>query len=652
MMRKTLGAALALMAFVSISSQAQTLFTYGNFSISKDEFLKAYTKNNIDKNANFSDSSLRSYIDLYALYKMKVKEAEKEKLDTIPTIKTELETYRNQLARNYLTDKEVTEKLTKEAYDRMKEDVHVAHILVASRSAEDTARAYAKIDSIYQQIKSGKADFASMAMKYSDDKGSAPKGGDIGFITALQVVYPFENVAYNTQPGQVSTPFRTQFGYHIIKVLEKRPSQGTVQVQQILLQTSQAQGAAGDAAAKAKADEIVSELRRGASFEDMVERYSEDKFTKNNGGKLEPFGVGRMTPVFENAAFALKNPGDISDPVRTEYGYHILKLVQKTPLDAYVNVAAGLQRRIENDGRAAVAKEAYQAKIEKDLGYKEFAANYASFLQAVPDDSLNQKTFDAKKYASMTAPLFEMGGKKYTQADFATFVATTTRGRIAGKKQRAFDDLLKMYKAKTINELQLANLEQNNKEFQGLMTEYHDGTLLFALMDKKVWGKASKDTTGLREFYAKNQSKYNWAPGFDGVVYQSGDPESLKTFAESVNAGTMVQAVLSKINTVEHPQIIQETHDGRYEFSAFSQLKASDYQEGKVTKMVNTGKPGTDFVIYARKIYNIAEPKTLDEARGPLISDYQNYLEQEWNQDLMKRYPVKIDNKVLKSLEK
>jgi len=650
-MRSVSTSLLFLFLFLHTAVAQKTIFTYGGTPVTQEEFLKAYEKNNADKKANFSESSIREYLELYALYKMKVREAKEEKLDTIPATSNEIQGYRMQLARNYLSDKEVSKRLAKEAYERMKEEVHVAHILIASRSMHDTAIAYKKIDSLYQAIQNRQADFSTIAMQYSEDKSTSSKGGDIGFITALQVVYPFENAAYSTPVGSVSAPFRTQFGYHILKVLDKRPSQGTVEVQQIMLLTPQSKGEEGVALAKAKADTVLQELKNGTSFETLVLKYSDDQYSKNNNGKLEPFGTGKMALEFEKAAFALQNPGDVSQPVRTDYGYHIIKLVKKTPLQAYETMENVLLRKIENDSRSIAAKEAYQKSVEKALNFKEYPENFEALLKAIPDDSLNSKIFSAAPYAHMNQPLFELKGKKYLQSDFATYVAKLTRGNIAGTKEKAFTDLLKMYKSTTIDDIQMEELEQNNTEYRDLLNEYRDGTLLFALMDKKVWTRASQDTAGLKTFFENNRSKYQWKPGFEGSVYQCGDVDYLKSFRDDINNGTDVPGALAKYNTPERPQTILETHTGRFEFNSFPQLQPKDYSEGKATRIVNDdGKPGTDFVIYARKVYLNAEPKTLEEAQGTVISDYQEYLEQQWSSDLKQKYPLEINEKVLRSL--
>lgn len=631
------------------SAQAQTLFTYGPNAVSKEEFLRVYQKNNAQKKPDFSAKSVNEYLDLYSLFRMKVKEAEQMRLDTTTAVRTELNNYKGQLARTYLSDKEVTKELVKQAYERMKEEVKVAHILIPVRPNEDTAKAYQKIDSIYNAIVSKKADFGEMAKQFSEDKSSAVKGGDIGYISALQVVYPFENAAYATAPGQVSKPFRTQFGYHIIKVEDKRKSKGQVQVAQIMIASPKSKGEQGIADARTKMDKIQAELKNGRKFEDLAKEYSDDKFSKDKGGVMEPFGVGKLMPEFENAAFALKNPGDIAQPIQTEYGLHLVKLVKKIPLEPFENVQDNLTRRVENDSRATVAKEAYQEKVKKQHGFKDYPENFAKVMAALPPADSKEKTFKADDFKSYTAPLFELNGKKYTQYDFMNYAEGLTKGSLLGNRETAMRDLYKMYQATTLNDLQQEELEKNNTDFRNLITEYRDGILLFDLMDKNVWSKASKDSVGLQEFYTAHKQKYQWQPGFEGTVYQSGSEVDLNKLKAELDKGGDVNEVMQKLTNDANPiQVSQQS--GRFEFTRFP-VDQSYFAEGKTSKVFRNDD-GTFSMVVANKLFKTPQERTLDEARGFAIADYQDYLEKKWNDELKAKYPVKVEEKTLKSIVK
>lgn len=640
------------------SANAQTLFTYGGLPVSKQEFLRVYQKNSINKKTDFSEPALREYLDLYSLFKMKVHEAEGMKLDTVQSIAAELDNYRHQLSKNYLTDKEVGAKLVTEAYDRMKEEVHVAHILISctqNASPADTAKAYAKIDSIYNAIVKGKADFAKMAGQFSDDRGTRESGGDIGYLTSLQTIYPFENAAYQTPVGKVSAPFRTQFGYHIVRVLDKRPARGEVQVAHILIATPKSKGEEGIAAARRRADSLETLLRKGVPFDTLVTHFSEDKLSVADKGVLQPFGAGRMVPAFENAAFALKKPGDISAPVQTEYGFHILRFIGKTPLKPFDSLKDNISRRIENDGRAQVARDQFMAKIKQQHGFKENPAAFRALMDrvaALPDTGARANSFSAADFRRMDAPLFELGGNKYTQSDFMSFAESLTHGRLNGPKSGVMTDIYKLYVERTVNDYEEHHLAETNTDFRNLMEEYRNGIMLFDLMDRNVWGKAGRDTIGLRSFYARNPNKWQWEPGFTGAVYHFKDEAALKKgMAILQKNNTAKDEEMYKVVNAEGTVDALNIQHGHFEFSRFKDVPQSGIVKGKLSTPVKA-TDGSYTVVRAENIYTQPTPKTLDEARGYAVAEYQDTLEKTWNAELRAKYPVKVDEQVFRSMVK
>lgn len=635
------------LATMALSATAQTLFTYGDNKVSKTDFLRVYQKNNLQNKTDFSAKAVTEYLDLYALFRMKVKEAEQIQLDTTAAVRNELENYKGQLARAYLSDKEVTNQLAKEAYERMKEEIQVAHILVAVRPGSDTAQAYKKIDSIYKAATSGGADFAALARQFSDDKATGANGGSIGYITALQVVYPFENAAYATKKGTIARPFRTQFGYHILKVTDRRPGQGKVQVAQIMIAAPKSRGDSAAQAANKKMNTLMGDLKVGASFEELAKQYSDDRFTKDKGGMMEPFGVGKMMPVFEQAAFALKKPGDLSDPIQTEYGIHLLKLVERIPLQPYDSIKDQLIRSVENDSRAGLAKEAYQNKVKQENGFKEYPEHFNSLLAAIEKRDTGKIVAD--QYKDMTATLFELSGKKYSQYDFAQYAASLTKGTLYGNRNTAIGDLYKMYQNAMLSDLQQTQLETSNVDYKNLITEYRDGILLFDLMDRKVWSKASNDSTGQQDYYRMHQAKYMWQAGFEGTVYQSNSESDLNALRLLLNAGGDATEALDQVNTVESPNKVSR-QEGRFEFSRFP-INASEFAAQKATSVFKN-PDGSFAFVFPNATYDSPQQKSFEDARGFVIADYQDFLEKQWNQQLKEKYPVKVEDKVMKSIVK
>jgi peptidyl-prolyl cis-trans isomerase SurA len=656
-MRKLILTGLATCSFMT-AAMAQTLFTFGSNPVSKDEFLRVYQKNSMNKKPDFSEPALREYLDLYSLFRMKVKEAEIQMLDTTPSIQTELNNYRKQLAKNYLTDEEVTNRLMHEAYDRMKEEVHVAHILILSSQmapSADTVESYRRIDSIYNALTKKNADFGELAKKFSDDKGSKATGGDIGFITALQTVYPFENAVYSTPVGKISKPFHTQFGYHIVKVIEKRPARGELKVAQILISTPESRGEEGIAAARKRIDSIEADLKMNVPFDQLVKKYSDDKFSINDGGVMPTFGVGKWAPEFENAAYALKNPGDISGPVKTNYGFHIIKLIQKYPLKPFDSLQATIKKKVDNDSRSSVAHEIYMNKVKQKNGFKEYPANLDAIGEAfshIPDTGKNANSFKASDYKNMNQPLFTLAGKTYNQSDLIGFAETLTRGRIMGPKKAVVKDIYSMYVNNIVNDLQEHMLVEEKPEFRNLMEEYRDGIMLFELMDRNVWGKASKDTTGLKAFYETRKNKYLWEPGFTGAVYhfknETAKNEGIKLLNKK--GGMKDEDLVKKLNKDTIPDAVTIQH-GRYEFSKFNDFPQAALVKGKMTE-VKKNADGSYTVVKVEEVYSQPTPKSLDEARGYAIAEYQDYLEKQWNEEMRRKYGMKLDEGVFKSIVK
>ncbi len=654
MHKLVLSCLLAGMATATV--HAQTLFSYGNRPVSKQEFLRVYEKNNVKQKTDFSEPALREYLDLYSLFKMKVAEADAMHLDTVASISAELNNYRRQLARNYLTDKEVTNKLINEAYSRLKEEVHVAHILISvAPGSADTARAYKTIDSLYDVAVKGKVPFATLAAHYSDDKGTRENGGDIGFMTALQTVYPFENVAFTTPVGKISKPFRTQFGYHIIKVIAKRPSRGQVEVAQILLATPKSKGEEGIQLARRRADTVEQLLRQGVPFDTLVNRYSEDKISLPQHGVLPPFGSGQMVPAFEDAAFALKKPGDISAPVQTVYGFHIIRLIRKIPLQPYDSLRPSLAKAIENDSRAEIARTEFQEKIKRQHGFKEFPQAYDAIVareKSLPDTGVRAHAFMAEDFKGLNEPLFEIGGKSYLQSDFMRFAQAATGSRLNGPKLPILREVYKLYVDRTVNDFEEHHLAETNPEFRNLMEEYRDGIMLFDLMDRNVWTKASKDTVGLKEYYAAHSTKWQWSPGFKGTIYHFKDAAALKKGLAVLNkdAAAKDEALYREVNTEGSTDELNIQH-GHYEFSQFKDVPRAEIKAGKVSPAVKDASGGF-IVVRADKVFDAPSPKTLEEARGYVVAEYQDALEKAWNARLRAKYPVKVDEAVFQSMVK
>ena len=404
-------------------------------NITKSEFLKVYQKNNI-KDQPIDRKALEEYLELYINFKLKVKEAENLGLDTVKTFISELNGYRSQLAQPYLVDKDVTDKLIKEAYDRMQYDIRASHILIKvdrNASPADTLAAYQKIMKLRERIIAGER-FEKVAAEASDDPSAKDmpatndrpaykgNGGDLGYFTAFDMIYSFETGAYNTKVGEVSQPIRSDYGYHLIKVTDKKKAMGRVQVAHILIMYPSKATDDDKAKAKAKAFEVMQKIKNGNNFDDLVKEYSDDKASASKGGVLPEFGVNRMIPEFVIAISQMNKPGDISEPIESKYGWHILKLIEKKGIKPLEELQSDIKQKIQKDDRSNLSKESFLAKVKKKYNFTENPKTIKDFYKVVTDSIFNN-AWKAEEAKNLNAVMFTIGNKVFTQKDFAEFLA-------------------------------------------------------------------------------------------------------------------------------------------------------------------------------------------------------------------------------------
>jgi peptidyl-prolyl cis-trans isomerase SurA len=642
---------LALFAFnsaIAQNSKDAVLMTIGNSKVTVGEFENVYHKNNTKETAGDS-KSLNEYVDLFVNFKLKVKEAEEMGLDTAKSFKDELSGYRKQLAQPYLTDKDVNEKLLKETYDRLQEDIHASHILVkVSENAlpKDTLEAYNKILKIRARILKGE-DFNKVASEkgISDDPSAKDNGGDLGYFTAMQMVYQFENAAYNTKVGEVSMPVRTRYGYHIIKVTDRRKAQGEVLVAHIMVKTTPNMTKDDSINGYTKINEIYTKLKAGAKFDELAQQFSDDKASAKKGGELPWFGTGKMPAEFEKVAFGLKNKEDFSEPMRTKYGWHIVKLIDKRGLASFDDMKADLKSKVTKDSRSQVGRASLIAKVKAEDKFKETLKNRDEFYKLM-DTSLFEGKWDVAKAASLKKPLFNLKDKGYTQADFANYIATHQSKRPKSDVKMVVNQLYNQFVDETVIANEEAGLDQKYPEFKALMQEYRDGILLFELTDQKVWSKAVKDTLGAKAYYDAHKANYMWDERADASVYTCADDKIAKQVNALLKKKKSEKDILAEINKNSQLNLQVETrvfNKGENEFVD------KNWNPGTTKEMVSE-KDKKTVIVVTNKLLK-PEPKSYLDSKGIVTADYQNYLEKEWVESLKKKYPVTIDKNVLSTVK-
>ena len=522
--------------------------TLGTYPVPASEFAYVYRKNNSSAPDYGTRQSVNDYLDLYTNFRLKVLEAEQRGLDTTQAFKRELEGYRQQLAQPYLTEKSVTDQLVREAYDRMGQEVSASHILIRvapDATPQDTLAAYNKAASLRQQALGG-ADFGQLARTASEDPSARENGGKLGYFTAMQMVYPFESAAYKTPVGQVSAPVRTRFGYHLIKVNDKRTAQGEIKVAHLMIRMNASAAKADSLTAKKKIDELYSRLKKGENWDKLVAQFSEDAGSAANGGELPPFGTGRMIPSFEEVAFKLQKPGDISAPVQTPYGWHVIKLIEKQPLAKFADLESGLKSKVAKDSRSELNKTAFLKRIRQEDQFVEVPAA-KTYVFSKADTALVAGRY---KYTAPTtmvklakntvydgSTLFTIKGKPYLVKDFLTYAQQNQRPRTGAQPAFAMQQLYDQYVDYSLTEFEKNSLDTKYEDYRMLVKEYRDGILLFQLMDEKVWSKAIEDTVGLKKYFADNQAKYQWDQRVQGTVASAATPALLARVQKELKTG-------------------------------------------------------------------------------------------------------------------
>ncbi len=607
------------------------LFSVNGKSVSTDEFTYLYRKNHLKKE-DYSEKKVNEYIDLLVTFKMKVAEAIIRGYDTTASYSKELRSYRKELIKPYIGDKSQVDLLAHEAYERMTLEVRASHILISAKAnatPADTLASFSKAIAIRERILKGE-DFAQIARQFSDDPGGKTNGGDLGYFTALQMVYPFEQAAYTLKTGEISLPVKTRFGYHVIKVTDRRIARGEVEVSHIILRT----GTADDKKVRAKSFEIYAQLQKGRPWDELCKEFSDDQATRNSGGKLRPFGVGALAgvPEFEATAFSLHNPGDISDPFQSSYGWHIVRLERRIPVPQYDQVEESLKRRISRDERLQLADQRVLTEKLDAFGFSEQNQAKEELLNLADTTfTLGLWKFRGNK-ALLERTLFSLREQNYLVSQFVSYLI---------KEQNKSTQSPRVYMAQLydgfvmlkLDEMEEDDVIRQHPEYRNLVQEYREGILLFTIMENEVWNKASQDTTALRAYYEKNKERYEAGERVRARLFSTDDSVFLDVIKKRMASGdSITRQELRKFKAVQGPRNF-----------APGESKAVD-RVGKVVGVHITKVEGT---LYMVQIDNLVPPgiRTLEEVRSQVISDFQDYLEKQWVEALRTKYPVRINSK-------
>src|SRR5690625_1156723 len=643
---------LCLIAFPMIFGWAQNkkdILMYVNEQpIYAQEFKRVYKKN-LDLVQDESQKDVDSYLELFIDYKLKVAEAKTQGLDQEESYLKELAQYRDQLSRNYLFEDKIIEDLVKEAYERGKYDIEASHILVMvgpDAPPADTLTAYNKIKEVHEKAIKG-TDFESLARQYSEEPNAKGTSGYLGYFSVFSMVYPFETAAYNTPEGEISDIVRTRFGYHIIKVHDRREKLNRIQVSHIMISDKK-----GDRNfnAEERAKEIAAMIKQGKNFEDLAREFSDDKPSAVEGGRLNPFAKGELrAPEFEDAAYKLTEKGQISDPVKTDFGWHIIRLDEKLPEETFESQQEVLEKRVMQGDRSKVVSFTVTKKIKDKYGFQSGEPFMPFFQTYVPDTAIARRKWVMEPIAEKDDKfLFRIGDKSYKFSDFAKFLEVKQKTmRPYPSKEAILSNLYDEFEIETVKDYFKEKLEKENPDYAAILNEYRDGLLIFDVMDRNIWTKAQQDTLGLQTYFEKIKHNYQWNERVEGTIFSATSKEQAQRVKNMLEEGKTPEEIRKTLNEGETVNVILS--NGAFEATHPTLPKNFEFKKG--ISDIYTTENGSYTVVLVNEVLP-ESPKTLDDVRGIVISQYQQQLEKEWLDYLHQNYDVKVRKRMLRKLRR
>lgn len=736
-----------------IPAEVMPLLEIGNETFSQAEFQDSYEKN------KFASDSARSltpteYLSLFSDLKIKVLQAKQEGKDTTSDFREEIASYRDQLAKNFLVDKGLVDKLVAEAYNRLRQEVRASHILIPvseDASPADTMDAYNAAIALRGRLEEG-SDFGDMALRFSKDPTAIKNKGDLGYFTAFQTIYPLENEAYALSVGKISQPIRTKTGYHLLKVTDKRSSRGMVRIAHIMVAADSSLTPVQKELAKTKIDEAYAKLQNGGDWNKMVENYSTDSQSRKNDGLLPMFGTGQMVPEIEDAAFTLTRAGNYSKPVLTMYGWHIVKLVEKRGLESLVTMTPALKQKVVTDSRGKVLEQANAQRLRKKFKIEEFPEAWKT-VSSLADSTLLKGKWDFAKAVSAdwsTTILFRIEQKPYDALGFLNEVKRIQKVRPKGSSFNVvFKRYYNEYLTGKLSEYEKEHLEESNSEFKSLISEIRDGVLLSQVMEEHVWQKSLSDSVGQLNFYERNKDHYRMPERGKGMMISASDTQTInsirKTLSQSPfklerkSSEMLYSEGISELNKLQLDDlfdlyaILEKNPDYLVEVAGYRSAQEVESTSASriknVVKYLNSKKISivriiekdygsfrqsaepernrrVSFQFYSNsvkdveKVYNSESPdavmiqsgyftkenplltkakwevgeqtiagnnkiswlridkiepprlKTFSEARGSVINEYQKELEKQWLSGLHQKFPVKVNDQELEKIKR
>jgi peptidyl-prolyl cis-trans isomerase SurA len=627
---------------IALSGNTQTVFSYGTHQVNKNEFWRAFTKNNT---GTVNEKAIREYLDLYIRFKLKVQAAKDVKLDTLSNLTSDVAGFRAQLIEQYMQQQTSNKELVTEAIERSREELEIAHVFVAFD--KDSAAAKMQIEKAYKELQTG-ADFSKTAVTYTNNEMVKGSSGYIGYITVFSLPYNLETVVYGLKQGAYSKPVAGAKGWHIFKLMNRRASLGKMKAAQILIGLPANADAVEKEQAKKLADSVYTLVSSGAmSFEDAARTFSTDKFSYANGGVMQEFTYSSYAPSFSNVVFALQRDNELSKPFSSVMGWHIVKRMSRSEIKTDINDATAWDEwssKVNADPRISIALAKTKEAIKKQCGYKAIPYN-AEQLWTLTDTMLKAKNYVSFFKANRQKPLFQLTGKMVSVTDWLQY-AKSQPGLNAANGRSSYAVLMKQFTELTVEQFYKDRMEIMNEEFKYQVKEFTEGSLLFEMMERTIWSKAPADSVGLLKYYSAHKSNYKWQPSVSAVLFNCSDTAVAREALSQMKA-----------NPANWKQIMDNlggralADSGRFEITQLPVAPGTEIKPNMFTAVETNVNDGSSSFCYIIKQYPGDDQRSFDEAKGLVINDYQLQMEEQWINQLKKKYPVKVNEAVVKGLK-
>lgn len=623
------------------------LMTVAGREVSAGEFIRMYNKG--------LDSATRTdvdeYMEQFTRFKLKVADALSNGTDTTKTFRNELDGYRKQLARNYLTDPYLKDTLIRRAYRRSLSDIRASHILVScpsDASPKDTLEAYRKAVEVRKRILKGES-FEKVAGEESDDKSAAVNGGNLGYFTVFQMIKPFEDAAYTLKPGSLSEPVRTSFGYHIIYVTGRRPSPGKIKVAHIMKTVPQGADEKALREAESEINKLYEQLREGGSFSNLAKEYSDHKESAARNGELSWFGTGEIISDFSEAAFSLKDTGEYTKPVRTIFGFHIIKLLEKKSPSSFEEAKPLLESKINASETGDPGRVSFITKLKDEYNFRVNTDVLNWFARKT--DTLVMKgrsVYNRKKMPK--DDIYSFADQHFTANDFAKAIEEKHYKVEKADPQQFIETYIGLLSSDQIYNFENSVLEKKYPEFRYLMKEFHDGILLFDISSKMVWDRIRVDTAGLRRYYDDNRNNFLSGRAAECKVYSLKAPDGIRrlsaAFRKYSGKSGSDDKMLKRFN--RRGDTLLTINNKVFHPGDDAEVDKIEWSKGVFCTFIRNN---VSTLIFVSAILE-PSPRPFRDCQAEVINGYQDQLMTEWIGQLKNKYPVEVDKSVYNEVKK